>query len=159
MALPKQIRKVKYEFVSGATSLASGQITLNDYAITIQHENPLGNPTYSKSLNGYLVPYGVKSRAKFDLKFNKMVGTDITSVRNMFNDIITYHNATGVTFNLFYRWTDIDGATSAEKIAVVLESPVEMVQRYTSQIGSFAPSISLISQELTTSVSSTFEGV
>ena len=158
MPVPKQIKKVKYEFY-GTGVISSGTFTLNDYDISIQHENPLGNPTYSKSLNGYLVPYGVKSRAKFDLKFSRMVGTDIGTTRSFFNDLMTYHNSTSVSLRFYYKWEDVAGATSASYYNVVLDSPMEMVQRYTSQIGGYVPSISLVTQELITSVPSDIEGI
>ncbi len=161
MALPQQIRKVKFDFysASGAASVASGTITLNDYDIRVQHENPLGNPTYSKSLNGYLVPYGVKARVKFDLKFGRMVGTDITTTTEFFNNLITYHNSSDVSLRFYYKHEDVGGATSAAYYNTVLESPVELVQRYTSQIGTYAPSVSLVSQELITGVPSDLQGI
>lgn len=161
MALPQQIRKVRYDFYSsgGASSVVFGELTLNDYDIRIEHENPLGNPTYSKSLNGYLVPYGVKARVKFDLKFNRMVGTDITTFTTFFNNLITYHNSTSIALRFYYRWDSSDASASADFYNVVLDSPIEMVQRYTSQVGKFVPSVTLVGQELLTSVPAALQGL
>jgi hypothetical protein len=158
MALPQQIKKVKFDFYSTAT-LSSGTLTLNDYDITVEHENPLGNPTFSKSLNGFLVPYGVKARVKFDLKFGRMVGTDVATFTTFFNNLITYHNSTSTSLRFYYKWEDNNGATSADYYNVVLQSPIEMVQRYTSQVGKFVPSVTLVGQELITSVPSGLQGL
>lgn len=162
MSLPKQIRKVQFEFVSGTGVLSARTISIQDMEIKAMHENPLGNPTYSKSLNGFLVPYSLASRVKFNVTFNKMVGTDTATTRDLFNDFITYHGNQNVNCRFYYKYEDQNGtlATGAsDRMNVVLDSPVEMVQKYQSQIGSFAPSISLIAQEMSTSIPSGLQGV
>jgi hypothetical protein len=164
MPLPRQIKKIKYEFysASAASVISSGAISLNDYEVSIQHENPLGNPTFSKSLNGYLVPYGVKGRMRFKLDFSKMVGGDITTTTTFFDKCIQYHNASDASIRFYPKYESGDGTISSgatDYVTVVLEAPVELIQRYKSQIGSYVPTVTLIGQELITAVPTGFSGV
>ncbi len=164
MPLPKQIKTVRLAWysASGTTEFSAYEFSIQNMDIKIMHENPLGNPTYSKSLNGFLVPYGVKSRIKFDVQFDRMRGADISDIRNIFNNFITYHNSSDVTTRFYYKYTNQSGTVasgSTDRYNVLLETPMEMAQRYQQQIGTFAPSISLITQDLVTSVPSDIEGI
>jgi hypothetical protein len=147
----RRLKAFRIDFLnSTGGALSTGNIVqVNNANYTIVHENPQGNPPYSQSLNGFLSPYKQQARVRFRYEFNRVLGSEVTNTRNIFNAITQHHNGNN-TIRLFYNYDDGTATSTADFTNVVVETPMEMVQRYSGQYGTFAPTLSFISQELIT---------
>ena len=164
MALGKQIKGVRFVFwnVTADTIIdvnSTFDINIQNMDMEIMHEREGGGEIYTKSLDGTIIPYPVKSRYKWNLTFDSSVQqTDLSSLYKYFIDYNRKFNSAGTVEYEIRFYTNYVGSSPAtgEYKLVWLDKPMEYMIRYQNTIGVFVPSISVICTTLTSTIDTDF---
>lgn len=155
MAFGKQVTSVYFVFRSsiGGGVATSQTIKIQNMRFEAIHENPLGNPMYTKSMGGTIIPYSLETRYKISLDYDK--NTEASTLLTLFNNLITYNVPTKeIDIYPNYVGTSSD---NTNYIQVYLDQPMVYAIEYASTIGKFVPTIKLLSRTTSGSIASQWQ--
>lgn len=155
MAFGKQVTSVNIAFLNNPPTsvVTSYDLKVQNMSFEAIHENPLGNPMYTKSMGGTILPYSLETRYKIRFDYDK--STEASTMRSVFNSLITYN----VPTKYIYIKPNYGGSSpdTTNGIYVKLEEPMRYAIEYGNTIGKFVPRISLISTDTATSLDSNWQ--
>lgn len=150
MALDKQITSVRIK----GDNFANGNISATTYEINVQNFNVQIEPQYwndkeyDQAISGFRRNNFRGFRANYSFTFEQ--STEPSTIRSLFNDFYTEL----VTNAGDHVEVSLDGGSNYED---VVPENLEYLITYSNTIGSFIPSISLVGQDILTSIPSNLQ--